>query len=220
MRYHWHRMHNKIFELLRKVKIICKTSMVCNKIKNACGVNDTACTVHTVSLTPHAKYDTACTIDKQFERPWKPLEGISIKNIYVPELSYPTTKKIEKFKRLRKKKFSCMRCHWHRMHDFFVRKLIISRRIRSRIQKGFCPWLREPRGYCFYEKTEGRISLISLISHGSNDTVLLKWNFWVQTRLCKAKMFWNFRFLNRYGIFWKKTRGPVQNKEIIVWKIK
>jgi hypothetical protein len=25
---------------------------------NTCGVNDTACTVHAVSLTPHAKYDT------------------------------------------------------------------------------------------------------------------------------------------------------------------
>jgi hypothetical protein len=24
------------------------------KIKNACGINDTACTMHVVSLTPHA----------------------------------------------------------------------------------------------------------------------------------------------------------------------
>jgi hypothetical protein len=51
------------------------------KIKNACGVND-----------------TACTIDELFERPWQPLKGISIKKIYVPELSNPTTKKIYKFK--------------------------------------------------------------------------------------------------------------------------
>jgi hypothetical protein len=50
--------------------------------------------VHAVSLTPHAKYDTACTIDERCERPWQPLKGISIKNIYVPELSYPTPKKI------------------------------------------------------------------------------------------------------------------------------
>jgi hypothetical protein len=50
--------------------------------------------MHAVSLTPHAKYDTACTIDERFERPWQPLKGISIKNIYVPEFSYPTTKKI------------------------------------------------------------------------------------------------------------------------------
>jgi hypothetical protein len=54
--------------------------------------------VHAVSLTPHAKYDTACTINKRFEWPWQPLKGISIKNIYVPESSYPTTKKIYKFK--------------------------------------------------------------------------------------------------------------------------
>jgi hypothetical protein len=45
-----------------------------------------------VSMTPHAKYDTACTIDEWFERPWQPLKGISIKNIYVPELSYPNRK--------------------------------------------------------------------------------------------------------------------------------
>jgi hypothetical protein len=28
----------------------------------ACSAIDTACTMHAVSLTPHAKYDTACTI--------------------------------------------------------------------------------------------------------------------------------------------------------------
>jgi hypothetical protein len=50
--------------------------------------------MHAVSMTPHAKYDTACTIDERFERPWQPFKGISIKNIYVPELSYTTTKKI------------------------------------------------------------------------------------------------------------------------------
>jgi hypothetical protein len=46
---HWHRMHD------------------------ACGVNDTVCTVYAVSLTMHAKYDTACTIDERFEWPWHPL---------------------------------------------------------------------------------------------------------------------------------------------------
>jgi hypothetical protein len=54
--------------------------------------------MHAVSLIPHAKYDTACTIDERFEQPWQLLKGISIKNIYVPELSYPITKKIYKFK--------------------------------------------------------------------------------------------------------------------------
>jgi hypothetical protein len=49
--------------------------------------------VNVVSLTPHAKYDTACTINKRFERPWQPLKGISIKNVYVRELPSPTTKK-------------------------------------------------------------------------------------------------------------------------------
>jgi hypothetical protein len=35
---------------------------------DACGINDTAYTVHAVSMTPDAKYDTACTIDERFER--------------------------------------------------------------------------------------------------------------------------------------------------------
>jgi hypothetical protein len=41
---------------------------------------------------------SACTIDEWFEWPWQPLKGISIKNIFVPELSYPTNKRIYQFK--------------------------------------------------------------------------------------------------------------------------
>jgi hypothetical protein len=58
------------------------------KIKNACCVNNTACTVIAVSLTPHAEYNTTCTIDERFVWPWQPLNGLSIKNVYVRELSY------------------------------------------------------------------------------------------------------------------------------------
>jgi hypothetical protein len=58
---------------------------------NACSVIDTA------STCVCGINDTACTIDERFERPWQPLKGIFIKNIYVPELSYPATKKIYKF---------------------------------------------------------------------------------------------------------------------------
>jgi hypothetical protein len=120
MRYQWHCMHG------------------------ACGIIDTACTVH-------AKYDTACTIDERFELPWQPLKGISIKNIYIPELSYPTTKTIFKFKGA-----SCLWSHWHCMHDFCFRKSIIAWRIQSRIQKGFSPWIP---GVMFDEKkTKGRKS--------------------------------------------------------------
>jgi hypothetical protein len=86
----------KIFEQLRKVKIIWEQRWLQKKIKNSSGVNDTACTVLAVSLTPYTKYDTAC-IDERFERPWQPVKRIPIKNIYVPEFSYPTTKKIYKF---------------------------------------------------------------------------------------------------------------------------
>jgi hypothetical protein len=50
------------------------------------------------NVTPHAKYDTACTT-------WQLLKGISIKNIYVPELSYPTLKKYINLKGLPNKNF-------------------------------------------------------------------------------------------------------------------
>jgi hypothetical protein len=111
MQCHWHRMHDacSVKTVKEKSLILCWCDGIQKKLK-----------MHVVSMTPHAKYDTACTIDERFERPWQPLKGISIKNIYVPEFSYPTT--------------TCMRCHWHRMHDFCVRKSIISRRIRSRIR--------------------------------------------------------------------------------------
>jgi hypothetical protein len=73
MRGYWHCMHSafgvmyrKIFKLLRKGIIIGETALLC-------GVNE-----------------TACTIGKRFVRPWQPLKGISIKNVYVRELSYPT----------------------------------------------------------------------------------------------------------------------------------
>jgi hypothetical protein len=54
--------------------------------------------------------DTACTIDERFEPPWQSIKGISIKNIYVPEMSYPTTK--NKFINLKGlPNISCMWCH-------------------------------------------------------------------------------------------------------------
>jgi hypothetical protein len=59
---------------------------------DACGVIDTACTVHAMSMTPLAKYDTTCTNDERFE-PWQSLKGISSENKYVRQLSYPTTRK-------------------------------------------------------------------------------------------------------------------------------
>jgi hypothetical protein len=57
------------------------------KIKNACGVSDTPCKIW---LRMHNR--------RTIRRAWQSLKGISIKNIYDPELSYPTPKKIYKFK--------------------------------------------------------------------------------------------------------------------------
>jgi hypothetical protein len=97
----------------------------------ACSVIDTACTVHAVSMTPHAyvnavlmtphaKCDTACTINERFKRPWQPLKGITIKNIYVPRLSYPTTK--NSF--LPSSGCSNIGCHRQNGHYIFQLKMI------------------------------------------------------------------------------------------------
>jgi hypothetical protein len=63
----------------------------------------TRCMMHAVSFTLHEKYDTACTIDERIERPWQPLKGISIKNIYVTESSYTNPKEYIHLKGLPKK---------------------------------------------------------------------------------------------------------------------
>jgi hypothetical protein len=60
----------------------------------------------------------------------------------------PPLKKYINLKGLPNKKILCQ---WHRMHDFCVRKSIISRRIGSRIQQGFSPWIRV-QGVLFDEK--------------------------------------------------------------------
>jgi hypothetical protein len=65
-------MQNKIFEQLRKVKIIGETALLCIKLKK----------IHAVSLIPHAKY----------------AQSIKKHTVYVRELSYPTTTKIFKFR--------------------------------------------------------------------------------------------------------------------------
>jgi hypothetical protein len=54
-----------------------------------------------------------------------------------------------------------MRCQWHRKHYFCVRKSSISRRIRSRIQKGFSPWIRGPEGIVWWKnpKVENLVTL-------------------------------------------------------------
>jgi hypothetical protein len=74
------------------------------QMNDAFGVIDTTWTVHAVSLTPHAKYDTVCTIAERFGRSWQTWKGISIKMF----ANWPTPP-IQKYINLRgllnKKKF-------------------------------------------------------------------------------------------------------------------
>jgi hypothetical protein len=117
-------------------------------IHGECGVIDPACKIW------HCMHDwqTIRTALAAFK-------GKFYQNIYVPELSYPTLKRIYiNFKGLPDKKFPCMCWHRLRMIDFCVRKSIISQRIRSRIQKGFSPWIRSPRGIVWWKNRRVKIS--------------------------------------------------------------
>jgi hypothetical protein len=136
---HWHRMHNKIFEQLRWVKIICKTTMLCKKM-------------HAVSMTLHSRciwghwhhMHGACGVIDPASKIWHHMhDWRTIRTI----LAALPLKKYINFKRLPDKKFSCMRFHWHLMIDFCVQKSILSQQIRSRIQKGFRPVNYEPRAH-------------------------------------------------------------------------
>jgi hypothetical protein len=91
-------------------------------------------TVHAVSLTPHATYDTACTVDERFERPWQSLKRNipPLKNIWIKR-GY-----------LWKKIFALeIRTYLGDFEAEFKKALAVN--------KG-------PRGYCLMKRTEGRKS--------------------------------------------------------------
>jgi hypothetical protein len=105
-------------------------------------------------MTAHAKYDTACTctIEERFDRPWQPLKGISNKKYMFANCPTLSLQKYINLKGLHNKIFPCMLCHWHRMHDIWVRKYFISRRILSGIQKGFSLWIMATVGFVWWKK--------------------------------------------------------------------
>jgi hypothetical protein len=113
--------------------------------------------VHAVSLTPHAKYDTACTIDEWFERPWQPLKGISIINVYVRELSYATTTKYINLKGLPNKKIFV-----HAVsltpHALFLRPKIDRISANSKQNSKRRPWIRGPGGIVWWRNRRPKIS--------------------------------------------------------------
>jgi hypothetical protein len=59
-----------------------------------------------------------------------------------------------------------MRCHWHRMHNFCVRKSIIS---RSRIQKGSSPWIRGLGDIVWWKNRGSKISWLCPFKRKTKD---------------------------------------------------
>jgi hypothetical protein len=99
----------------------------------------------------------ACTIDERFERPWQPLKGISIKNIYVPELSYPTTKKYINLRGYLTKKFRACGVIDTACTIFAFENRSYLGEFEAELKKALA---RESgaQGYCLMKKTEGRKS--------------------------------------------------------------
>jgi hypothetical protein len=134
-----------------------------HRMHGACGIIDTACIIKFSNslekwqsyakglrwcYATKKKYDTACTSGEWLERPWHPLKGISIKNIYVPELSYPTTKNIYiNVKGVSNRKFSGA------CGVIFYICIFIFPDTTCAI---FASVIQGPRGYCLMKKTEGR----------------------------------------------------------------
>jgi hypothetical protein len=102
------------------------------KIKNACGVIDNA------YMCVCGVIDTACTVDERFERPWQPLKGISIKNIY-SRIVLPHRKKYINLNGLPNKKFVCSKID-HISANW------------NQISKRLYPANQGPRGYYLMKK--------------------------------------------------------------------
>jgi hypothetical protein len=87
----------------------------------------------------------------------QPIKGISIKNILctwiVLQQNYINLRVLSS-----KKKFLQV-CHWPNIHENRPLKCWISSRMRSRIKKGFIPWIWED---CLMKKTEGQRSVHAL----------------------------------------------------------
>jgi hypothetical protein len=81
MRGQWHNMHGVcgVIDIERNKEFSNNFEKWKSQAKRLCYAKKLK--MHAVSSILHAKYDTACTINVRFERPWQPLNGSFIKNI-------------------------------------------------------------------------------------------------------------------------------------------
>jgi hypothetical protein len=134
MQCHWHRIDGacRVRDTACTTRAGPFTASMLNFVKqNECRIIEIACTMHAVSLTPLAIYDTACTICEQFLGPWQPFkENIYQKHICT-RLVPPSTTKYKFLKELPNKNV----VHWHSMPKNRRFHSRTSSRIWSRIRK-------------------------------------------------------------------------------------
>jgi hypothetical protein len=120
--------------------------------QNECWIIETACTIHVVSLTPLAKYDTTCTIGEQFLGPWQPFkENIYQNHICMRLGGLPSTTKYNFLNRLYLTKTSRIDTACAIIGDFIVEFL---REYEAELKKALVRESGAERRF-FGEKTKG-----------------------------------------------------------------
>jgi hypothetical protein len=157
MRGHWHRLHDFAMQKNEEKKCmryqwLCTACLMhavsltphaflifftCHwqHMHDACRVIDTACTMHGAC----GVIDTACKVWHCMNDRWKLRatlaafqENIYEKHVRTQSAPPPPLDKYINLKGLPNTKISYMRCQWHRMHDFCIRKSIISLQILNK----------------------------------------------------------------------------------------
>jgi hypothetical protein len=141
-----------------------------------CGAVDTACTMHAASLIPHAR-----SIDERCGSGSFWIEYLSKRvctRIFLP-VHYK--KKYINLKGLPNNKCSCMRCHWHRVHDFCVRKSIMS---KQKMKKN---WMSKISWHCPFNKMSEVIDEpVAKILYTSQTDAVQKYHGMHCSETCKA----------------------------------
>jgi hypothetical protein len=122
-------------------------------------------------------------------------------------------------------KFSCMRCHWHRMHDCCVRKSSISRRIRSRIRGPGCiVWWKKPRKskiswHCLFKSTiKKSFSQFCKFNDGGSENIICHFQFFCAIRQSPYSSYRTFSWLCPFYSF-QMSRMFIRASDLFAWCI-
>jgi hypothetical protein len=171
-----------------------RSGFTMQNIENTCGVNDTACTMHAVSLTPHAWcmrcHWHSCTMDKRFLRPWQPLKEIYQKHLH-------SIREIVLHPRI-------IREYEAEFKNSGVQRDCLMKKTKGRKSRDTFPltlfiwcvpiqlFYRKCWGACFCRKTNGSSGLFTTTASTSS-TNLQNCNTYMLMTQCHKNFIWHFR---------------------------